>query len=80
VTGDSPAFEVAGDEGAAEEAELSLHAWLLACWGMPIGEMFDPERLSVEYGRRKKYSFFVGGVPLKVGFRGGVTEVVGRVR
>lgn len=66
VAGDAPAFEVASKEGAMGEAQFSLHAWLLAGWGMPVGEMFDLEGLSDECRRNKRWTFFVSSVPLKV--------------
>ncbi|KAK3369820.1 hypothetical protein B0H63DRAFT_440074 [Podospora didyma] len=43
-----------------------LHEWLIAGWGMPIGELFDLERLAEECKRRKKWSFFFSSMPLKV--------------
>ena len=60
-----------------QNLEFRLHEWLLAGWGMPIGELFDLEMLSEECRRRKRYTFFFSSVPLKVG-RGhadmGITE------
>jgi len=43
-----------------------LHEWLLAGWGMPIGELFDLEKLATECRRLNKWSFFFSSVPLKV--------------
>lgn len=45
-----------------------LHQWLLAGWGMPIGEMFDLERLARECELSGRWSFFISSVPLKVGY------------
>ncbi|PYH35290.1 uncharacterized protein BO87DRAFT_405852 [Aspergillus neoniger CBS 115656] len=41
-------------------------AWLLAGWGLPIGELFDLDRLSQECRKRNRWSFFFSSVPLKV--------------
>ncbi len=45
-----------------------LHEWLLAGWGMPIGELFDLEKLAAECRRLNKWSFFFSSVPLNVSF------------
>ncbi len=42
------------------------HEWLIAGWGMPIGELFDLERLSVECKRLKRWTFFFSSMPLNV--------------
>lgn len=44
-----------------------LHEWLIAGWGMPIGELFDLDRLAEECAKRQRWSFFFSSVPLKVG-------------
>jgi hypothetical protein len=62
VAGDMMAFEVL----PFQSTEYWLHEWLLAGWGMPIGELFDLERLSKECARLGKYSFFFSSVPLNV--------------
>lgn len=43
-----------------------LHEWLLAGWGMPIGELFDLDELAEECRARNKWSFFFSSVSLKV--------------
>ena len=62
VAGDQPAFESLPFQGG----NYCLHEWLLAGWGMPIGELFDLERLAAECREKKKWSFFFTSVPLKV--------------
>jgi len=62
---------VAGDMLAFESLPFQsttfwLHEWLLAGWGMPIGELFDLERLSEECTRLGKWTFFYSSVPLNV--------------
>ncbi|APA13327.1 hypothetical protein sscle_11g080970 [Sclerotinia sclerotiorum 1980 UF-70] len=63
---------VAGDQTAFESLPFDLknqhwmHEWLLAGWGMPMGELFDLERLGEECRRYKKWTFFFSSVPLKV--------------
>lgn len=43
-----------------------LHEWLIAGWGMPIGELFDLDRLARECRAKNKWSFFFSSMPLKV--------------
>ena len=66
VAGDMPGFEA----WPCQNTQYMLHEWLLAGWAMPIGEMFDLERLSEECRKRKKWSFFFSSVPLRVGLHG----------
>ena len=66
MASDSPSFERGPTTGPYNDPAVSLHQWALAGWGLPLGEMFDLERLcekSEELGRR---SCFVSSVPLKV--------------
>lgn len=42
VAGDAPSFEA----WPCQTPEYSLHEWLLAGWGVPIGELFDLENLA----------------------------------
>ncbi|KAF2138391.1 uncharacterized protein K452DRAFT_290973 [Aplosporella prunicola CBS 121167] len=49
-----------------------LHEYLLAGWGMPVGEMFDLERLSEICKELNRWSFFVSSVPLNM--PGGVSS------
>ena len=62
VAGDMPSFEAY----PCQNPDFFLHEWLLAGWGLPIGELFDLERLSQECRQRKRWSFFFSSVPLKV--------------
>jgi hypothetical protein len=62
VVGDNPSFEA----WPCQNKDFWLHEWLLAGWGMPIGELFDLEQLSKECASRKKWTFFFSSVPLKV--------------
>lgn len=72
VAGDMTAFEAL----PFQSKEFWLHEWLLAGWGLPIGELFDLEELAKECRRLKKWTFFFNSVPLKVSyferFQGGV--------
>lgn len=65
VAGDQPSFE-AWPCAAGQGDPTSLHEWLLAGWGCPIGELFDLERLSEECRKRNRYSFFFTSMPLHV--------------
>ena len=62
VAGDMPSFEAY----PCQNREFFLHEWLLAGWGIPIGELFDLERLSQECRQRRRWTFFFSSVPLKV--------------
>ncbi|KAF2096161.1 hypothetical protein NA57DRAFT_59219 [Rhizodiscina lignyota] len=66
IASDSPSLERGPQQGPYNEPGVTIHQWALAGWGLPLGEMFDLERLSEECKRLKRYSFFVTSVPLKV--------------
>lgn len=66
VAGDSPSFERSPVTGLHANPDIVLHQWLLGGWGMPIGEMFDLERLAEHCREQKRYTFFLTSVPLKV--------------
>lgn len=68
VAGDAPAFERCPVTGDHVDERYILHEWLLAGWGMPIGEMFDLETLAETCERLGRWSFFLVSVPLKVSF------------
>ncbi|KAJ6091653.1 hypothetical protein N7467_003622 [Penicillium canescens] len=58
VAGDSPTFEA-----WPVPKHDYLHQSLLALWGVPIGEMWDLERLASLCRERGKWSFFVTSAP-----------------
>ncbi len=62
VAGDQPSFEA----WPCQNMDYFLHEWLLAGWGVPIGELFDLERLAMECKKKQKWSFFFSSMPLKV--------------
>lgn len=43
----------------ATQQSYSLHEVLLSGWGMPIGELFDLEKLAEYCHKEKRWSFFV---------------------
>lgn len=49
-----------------------LHDHFLALWGMPIGELFDLEKLATLCGEKGKWSFFFASAPLN--FPGGIAS------
>ncbi|PWY67939.1 hypothetical protein BO70DRAFT_390430 [Aspergillus heteromorphus CBS 117.55] len=57
VAGDMPSFEA----WPCQDTRFWLHEWLLAGWGLPIGEMFNPEQLSEEC-RNRSASAVPGGI------------------
>jgi len=67
VAGDAISWEVFPTPG-----EVSIHEYLLAGWGMPIGELFDLEALSRTCQELNRYSFFVTSMPLNM--PGGVSS------
>ena len=79
VAGDSISFEVyppkksfpRGD-GEPNIEGLVLHEFLLAGWGMPIGELFDLEGLSSICRELNRYEFFVTSAPFNM--PGGVSS------
>ncbi|KAI9734726.1 MAG: hypothetical protein M1818_006713 [Claussenomyces sp. TS43310] len=62
VAGDAISFEVFPTPPAA----LSLHEYLLAGWGMPIGELFDLETLAETCKQLHRYSFFLTSMPFNM--------------
>jgi hypothetical protein len=61
VGGDMPSFEA-----WPSHREYYLHEYLLACWGVPIGEMFDLEELSRVCREDKRYWCFLTSAPANV--------------
>lgn len=68
VGGDASVFEA----WPAKEGRWRLHDNLIALFGMPVGEMFDLERLSAMCKEQKKWSFFFTSAPLN--FPGGIAS------
>ena len=62
VAGDMPSFEA----WPCQNTKYWMHEWLLAGWGVPIGELFDLERLAMECKKLQKWTFFFSSMPLKV--------------
>ena len=59
-----PALEGDGEVGGI--GKLRLHEVLLNGWGMPIGELFDLERLSQACLALKRWTFYFSSMPLHV--------------
>jgi hypothetical protein len=64
VAGDSRSFEAW--PCPEEKKQWHLHQWLLAGWAMPIGELWDLERLSEVARRLGRYTFFLTSAPMNV--------------
>jgi hypothetical protein len=62
VCGDSRSFEA----WPCQELDWHLHEWLLAGFGMPIGELFDLEELSQLCSQLHRYTFFLSSSPMNV--------------
>ncbi|KAK9458372.1 hypothetical protein V1511DRAFT_40545 [Dipodascopsis uninucleata] len=60
VGGDMPGFEV---WPVVEGTKECLHEFLLACWGVLIGEMLDLEDLAEQCKKTGKYSFVFTAAP-----------------
>ncbi|KAF9891865.1 hypothetical protein FE257_003350 [Aspergillus nanangensis] len=46
--------------------DLVLHPWCLSLMGMPLGELWDLQKLADKCRQAKKYSFFLTSAPLNV--------------
>jgi kynurenine formamidase len=57
VAGDAPSFERAPIAGVHADLDVMLHQWLLGGWGIPIGELFDLERLGRALQKERKKDF-----------------------
>ncbi|KAK2667459.1 Kynurenine formamidase superfamily [Fusarium oxysporum f. sp. vasinfectum] len=66
IASDAAGFERGPATGAYNHPDVSIHQWALAGWGMPIGELFDLEELAEKCRQRKRWTFFLTSVPLKV--------------
>jgi kynurenine formamidase len=64
VAGDARSFEAWPCR--EEKKEWHLHQWLLAGWGMPIGELWDLEALSELAERLGRWTFFLSSAPMNV--------------
>jgi len=85
VGGDAPAFEAWPTQESKWEIcyicantdnllEFHLHEFILALWGMPLGEMLDLEKLAAKAKELKRYTFFFSSTPANV--HGGVSSHV----
>ena len=79
VAGDAISFEVyppqasyTRGDSVTPVAGLFMHEYLLAGWGMPVGELFDLEDLSRLCREEKRWEFFVCSAPLNM--PGGVSS------
>lgn len=79
VAGDAVSFEVyppqpsyARDGDQASVPGVFMHEYLIAGWGMPVGELFDLEALSRMCQQEKRWEFFVAASPLNM--PGGVSS------
>ncbi|KIX06136.1 uncharacterized protein Z518_04110 [Rhinocladiella mackenziei CBS 650.93] len=79
VASDAISFEVypahqsyPAPDGQSEIPGVFLHEYLLAGWGMPIGELFDLEGLSELCQRENRWEFFVASAPFNM--PGGVSS------
>jgi len=58
VSGDAPTFEA-----WPSHEEYHLHEYILALWGMPLGEMLDLEKLALKCRERNRWTFFFCSAP-----------------
>lgn len=79
VASDAVSFEVypakeryTRGEGKEDVPGLLLHEFLIAGWGMPVGEMFDLEALSERCRQEGRWDFFLTSAPLNM--PGGVSS------
>ncbi|KAM0546939.1 hypothetical protein ACHAPJ_010599 [Fusarium lateritium] len=62
ICGDSRSLEV----WPCKDLDWHLHEWLLAGWGMPIGELFHLEEISETCRKLDRYTFFMSSSPMNV--------------
>lgn len=62
IGGDSRSLEV----WPCKDLEWHMHEWLLAGWGMPIGELFYLEDVAKICHTLKRYTFFLSSSPMNV--------------
>jgi len=62
IASDQPALE----SWPVPQGTLHMHQTLLGLWGMPIGEMFDVEKLSEVCAQTGRYTFFFSSWPLAI--------------
>lgn len=78
VAGDAVSFEVYPAKKSYPRADgnevngLFMHEYLIAGWGLPIGELFDLEELSRRCHEEGRWDFFVTSSPLNI--PGGVSS------
>ena len=60
VASDAVSFEVF----PPLKPEFDLHHYMLAGWGVPIGEMFDLDELAETCRRLGRWTFFISSSPL----------------
>lgn len=46
--------------------EYHLHEYILALWGMPLGEMLDLEKLAQTCREKNRWTFFFTAAPANV--------------
>lgn len=68
IAGDAISWEVY----PPQNPDVFLHEYVLAGWGMPIGELFDLEALARLCEEHQRWTFFVSSVPLNM--PGGVSS------
>jgi kynurenine formamidase len=61
VAGDTPAFE-----SWPTKQDWFFHQYLIALWGVPIGEMFALNKLAEVCKERGQYSFYFSSMPANV--------------
>lgn len=62
LVGDSPTFEC----WPPKQKDGYIHQQILALWGMPLGEMWDMERLASRCRELGRWTFFVTSAPANV--------------
>jgi kynurenine formamidase len=79
VASDAVSFEVyppkglyGRGQGEKDVPGLFMHEYLIAGWGMPVGELFDLEELSERCRQENRWDFFVASSPLNM--PGGVSS------
>ncbi|KAL1706307.1 hypothetical protein EV121DRAFT_289636 [Schizophyllum commune] len=62
IASDQPSLE----RWPTPEGVPHMHQTILGLWGMPLGELFDLEKLSDECAKAKRWTFFFSSWPLNI--------------
>ena len=66
IAADNPGFEAWNAALGGSDADFQMHWYLLSGFGLPIGELFDLEALSVACQKANRWTFLFTSQPLNI--------------